>query len=108
VLLIKQSGSPVAEIVWNLVINDNALRCQVKEYSEPCKNVFPGQGNARDEEVSRLKKERTQVKKERDFYKKKWQRILPGNPNEIPGQRKRRKLEKTNLLAVNKVPVKQG
>ena len=56
VLLVKQSGSPVAEIVWNLAINDNALRCQVKEYSEPSKKVFPGQGKARNEEVARLKR----------------------------------------------------
>jgi transposase len=69
VLLVKESGSPVAEIARSLGINDNALRRWVKEYSEPGKKVFPGQGNARDEEVARLNKELTQVKKERDFLK---------------------------------------
>jgi transposase len=69
VLLVKQSGSPVAEIARSLGINDNVLRRWVKEYSEPGKKAFPGQGNARDEEVARLNKELTQVKKERDFLK---------------------------------------
>ena len=69
VLLVKQSGSPVAEIARSLCINDNVLRRWVKEYSEPGKRAFPGQGNARDEEVARLNKELTQVKKERDFLK---------------------------------------
>ena len=35
VLLVKQSGSPVAEIARSLGINDNVLRRWVKEYSEP-------------------------------------------------------------------------
>lgn len=69
VLLVKQSGSPVAEIARSLDINDNVLRRWVKEYSDPGKKAFPGQGNARDEEVARLKKELAQVKKERDFLK---------------------------------------
>jgi len=69
VLLVKQSGSPVAEVARSLGINDNVLRRWVKEYSEPGKKAFPGQGNTRDEEVARLKKELAQVKKERDFLK---------------------------------------
>jgi len=69
VLLVKQSGLPIAEIARNLGINYNVLRRWVKEYSEPGKKAFPGQGNARDEEVARLRKELAQVKKERDFLK---------------------------------------
>ena len=54
VLLVKQSGLPIAEIARNLGINYHVLRRWVKEYSEPGKKAFPGQGNARDEEVARL------------------------------------------------------
>jgi transposase len=69
VLLVKQSGASVSEIARNLGLNDNVLRRWVKEYAEPNTKAFPGHGNSRDEELSRLKKELLQVKKERDFLR---------------------------------------
>ena len=69
VLLVKQSGASVSEIARNLGLNDNVLRRWVKEYAEPNTMAFPGHGNSRDEELSRLKKELLQVKQERDFLK---------------------------------------
>lgn len=69
VLLVKQSGAPVSEIARNLGLNDNVLRRWVKEYAEANTKTFPGHGNSRDEELSRLKKELLQVKKERDFLR---------------------------------------
>jgi len=56
VQLVQQSDSPISEIARNLGINDNMLRRWVKEAAEPGKQAFPGQGNARDEELARLKK----------------------------------------------------
>lgn len=69
VLLVKQSDAPVSEIARNLGINDNMLRRWVKEQSDPNSKSFPGHGNPRDEELARLKKELSQVKKERDFLR---------------------------------------
>jgi len=69
VSLVQQSDIPVAEIARNLGINDNVLRRWVKEHADPTKRSFPGHGNPRDEEVTRLKRELLQVKKERDFLK---------------------------------------
>ena len=66
VQLVQQSDSPISEIARNLGINDNMLRRWVNEATEPGKQAFPGSGNARDEEIARLKKELLQVKKERD------------------------------------------
>lgn len=65
-LLVKQSEQPISKIAKNLGINDNILRRWVKEQSDPNNRSFPGHGNARDEEVAKLKKELSQVKKERD------------------------------------------
>ena len=50
-------------------INDNILRRWVKEHPDTNNRSFPRHGNARDEEVVRLKKELSQVKKERDFLR---------------------------------------
>ena len=69
VLLVQQSDIPVSEIARNLGINDNMLRRWVKEHADPTKRTFPGHGIPRDEEVTRLKRELLQVKKERDFLK---------------------------------------
>ena len=69
VQLVNQTDTPVAEIARNLGINDNVLRRWVKEQADPNKKAFPGHGYARDEEISRLKKELSQVKKERDFLR---------------------------------------
>ncbi len=69
VQLVHQSDISISEIARNLGINDNILRRWVNEATEPGKQAFPGQGNARDEDLARLKKELLQVKKERDFLK---------------------------------------
>lgn len=69
VQLVNQSDLSISEIARNLGINDNMLRRWVKEQADPARRSFPGHGNARDEELSRLKKELSQVKKERDFLR---------------------------------------
>jgi transposase len=69
VLLVQQSDLPVAEIARNLGINENMLRRWVKQAAESGKRAFPGHGNPRDEEITKLQKELRQVKKERDFLR---------------------------------------
>lgn len=69
VTLVQQSDIPVSEIARNLGLNDTMLRRWVKEHADPNKRPFPGQGVPRDAEITRLKRELLQVKKERDFLR---------------------------------------
>jgi len=69
VTLVQQSEIPISEIARNLGINDNMLRRWVTEHADPIKKPFPGHGKPRDEELTRLKRELLQVKKERDFLR---------------------------------------
>jgi transposase len=69
VLLAQQSDIPISQVARNLGINDNMLRRWIKEHTDPNKKPFTGHGSPRDEEMTRLKKELQQVKKERDFLK---------------------------------------
>lgn len=65
----QQSDQPISRTAQNLGISDGLLRRWIKEQSDSAKKPFPGQGNPRDEEVSRLKRELIEVKRERDFLK---------------------------------------
>lgn len=69
VRLVQQSDIPLSQVANNLGINDNILRRWVKEHTEPNKSAFTGYGTARDQELSALKQELKQVKKERDFLR---------------------------------------
>lgn len=69
VALVQQSNQPISHIAKSLGINDNLLRRWIKEFSEPDKNAFPGNGNPRDEEITKLKRELAEVKRERDFLR---------------------------------------
>ena len=69
VQLAQQSDIPISQVAKNLGINDNVLRRWIKEFTDPSKKPFTGNGSPRDEEMARLKKELQQVKKERDFLK---------------------------------------
>jgi len=65
----QQSDQPISRTAQNLGISDGLLRRWIKEQSDSTKKSFPGQGNPRDEEVTRLKRELIEVKRERDFLK---------------------------------------
>jgi transposase len=69
VQLVESSDKPLSQIARDLGINPNMLGRWRKEFREGKKTAFPGQGNPRDEEIARLKKELRQVKQERDFLK---------------------------------------
>ncbi len=69
VTLVQQSNQPISDIAKSLGLNDTMLRRWVKEFSEPAKTAFTGNGNPRDEEISKLKRELVEVKRERDFLR---------------------------------------
>lgn len=69
VALVQQSKEPVSQIARNLGLNDGVLRRWVKELADSAKQAFPGNGNPRDEEVFRLKRELAEVKRERNFLR---------------------------------------
>ena len=52
-----------------LEISTRQFRCWHVELEVLGKDAFPGKGQSRDEEVTALKRELAQVKKERDFLK---------------------------------------
>jgi transposase len=54
-------------VAEELGISTRQLRRWSDLYKADGKDAFPGQGNSRDEEITRLKRELGQVKKERDF-----------------------------------------
>jgi transposase-like protein len=70
VKLLNESGRTATEIANNLGIKSDLLSRWKKELSEENKKAFPGQGNTRDEEMLRLKKEIADIRMERDILKK--------------------------------------
>lgn len=69
VALVQQSNQPISHIAKSLGLNDTMLRRWIKEFSEPARTAFTGNGNPRDEEIARLKRELAEVKRERDFLR---------------------------------------
>ncbi|MBT5170049.1 MAG: MerR family transcriptional regulator [Opitutales bacterium] len=60
----------ISRVAKNLGIHDNVLRRWIKEFTDPSKKSVTGHGSPRDGEMIRLKRELQQVKKERNFLKK--------------------------------------
>ena len=69
VLLTQQPDISRAQIARELGIHPNTLSSWCREYEKAGNQAFPGQGNARDSELVRLRRELARVKKERDFLK---------------------------------------
>ena len=69
VALVDQPGMTVAQVARELGINANMLTRWRRAVRAHGKKAFPGQGQARDEEMMQLKRELARVKKERDFLK---------------------------------------
>lgn len=67
-LAIRSSGS-ISEVARQLRIARSSLGRWGREAAEHGTQAFPGQGNARDEEVMRLRREVAQLKKDRDFFR---------------------------------------
>lgn len=65
----RRGGISLAQVARDLDINQNMLSRWRRDLEENGSDAFPGEGHARDAEMMRLKRELTQVKKERDFLK---------------------------------------
>lgn len=64
-----EDGMTDAKTCEELGISDRQLRRWRDEFRILGDDAFPGKGKSRDEELTRLKKEVAQLKKERDFLK---------------------------------------
>ena len=62
-------GVSLRQVAAELGINENNLWRWKKQLESQGVKAFQGQGNPRDEEMARLKRELARVKKERDFLK---------------------------------------
>ena len=67
--LANQPGQTVSGVASDFGIRANLLSRWKREASRHGGKAFVGQGVARDEELMRLRRELSQVKKERDFLK---------------------------------------
>jgi len=68
--LLETSGKSATAVAMDLGIPRDALCRWRRELNESDKRAFPGHGNPRDEEMSRLRKENADLKMERDILKK--------------------------------------
>ena len=69
VVLARSAGKPISHVAYDLGINVHVLGRGCREMEKEGAKAFRGQGISRDEELTRLKRELLQVKKERDFLK---------------------------------------
>ena len=67
--LATRPGQTITGTAKDLGIATSALHRWKDEYARHGTQAFGGQGNARDAELMALRRELTQVKKERDFLK---------------------------------------
>ena len=65
----SEDGITDKAVCEELEISDRQLRRWRDEYRLLGDDAFPGQGHSRDEEMTRLKRELSKVKQERDFLK---------------------------------------
>lgn len=70
VKLLSESEESAAQIARELGIPQTNLSRWKREMEEDPEGAFPGKGNARDEELARLRRENAKLKKERDILKK--------------------------------------
>lgn len=70
VKLLSESEESAAQIARELGIPQTNLSRWKREMEEDPEGSFPGKGNARDEELARLRRENAKLKKERDILKK--------------------------------------
>lgn len=67
--LANQPGQTISGVAANLGISAGVIQRWKRELSDHGRQAFVGQGVARDEELLALRRELTQVRKERDFLK---------------------------------------
>lgn len=69
VALALQSDTSITDVARSLGISSGNLHRWIKECETPEMKAFPGNGIPREEELTKLKRELAQVKKERDFLR---------------------------------------
>ena len=67
--LLESSDKSASQVARDLGINNKMLGRWRREFSTDGTRAFRGRGVSRDEEMTALKRELTQVRKERDFLK---------------------------------------
>jgi transposase len=70
VALVASTGKSISEAASNLGIRYDILSRWIREMKSDSPKIFPGNGNIRDEELARLRKENAELKMERDILKK--------------------------------------
>jgi transposase len=70
VRLVTDKGLSLAQAARDLGINDNLLGRWKKQLESNGEQAFPGQGQPRDEELARLRREVEVLRQERDILKK--------------------------------------
>lgn len=68
--LVNSSDKSVSEVARSLGVRPDLVARWKRELEQGNIKAFPGQGNPRDEEIARLKKENAELKLERDILKK--------------------------------------
>lgn len=68
--LIEQQDKTISQVARDLGIRRDMLQRWKREAEQQGLKAFPGHGNPRDEELTRLKKENAELKEERDILKK--------------------------------------
>ena len=70
VRLVTDKGLSLAQAARDLGLNDNLLGRWKKQLESDGEQAFPGQGQPRDEELARLRREVEVLRQERDILKK--------------------------------------
>jgi transposase len=70
--LYEESGMKIREFEKEMGIGSGCISHWKRELKESEHQVFPGKGNARDKEISELKKEIERLRQERDILKRPW------------------------------------
>jgi transposase len=70
VRLVTEQGLSKAQVARDLGINDNLLARWQKQLDAAGAQAFPGQGNAQDAELARLRREVAVLRQERELLKK--------------------------------------
>ena len=70
VVLATEKGQSVGQVARDLDIRPDMLRRWKKQLEGAGELAFPGEGQARDKEVSQLKRDLRRVTEERDILKK--------------------------------------
>jgi len=81
VKLVTERGMSRSQVARDMGIDVQTVRTWLKQVNADGERAFPGQGQPRDDEVARLRREHEQLRQERDIQKKR-SASSRGCPNE--------------------------